>query len=103
MSLWTWILLAAAAAFGLKLAGYLLPQRWLDRPSATELAGALTVGLLSSLTVVNAVATGQAWRFDARLLALGAAAIALKLRAPYIVVVAVGAVVAALARLAGLP
>ncbi|NLE17121.1 MAG: AzlD domain-containing protein, partial [Propioniciclava sp.] len=39
---------------------------------------------------------------DARLAALGAAAVALWLRAPYLVVVVVGAIAAALARLAGL-
>jgi hypothetical protein len=40
---------------------------------------------------------------DSRLLALGVAAIALWLKAPYIVVVLAGGLAAALGRLAGLP
>ncbi len=103
MTLWSWILLAAATAYLIKLAGYLLPQAWLDSPPVTELAAALTVGLLASLTVMNTVAGGQALVFDSRLLALAAAAIALRLNAPYLVVVVVGALAAALGRLAGLP
>ena len=103
MSLGAWVLFAAATAYLIKLAGYLLPQSFLDRPDVHELAAALTVGLLASLTVMNTLGKGQAVALDARLLSLAAAAIALKLKAPYIVVVIVGAVAAALGRLAGLP
>lgn len=101
--LWSWVLLAAGVAFLIKLAGYLLPQSFLDSPPITELAATLTVGLLASLTVLNAIGSGQALLFDSRLLALAAAAVALKLRAPYLVVVVVGALAAAGGRLVGLP
>jgi len=103
MSLWFWILLAVAAAYVIKLSGYLLPRKLLDRPMVIRLAMGLTVGLLASLTILNTVGKGQAIVLDSRLLALGAAAIALWLKAPYLVVVLVGAVAAALGRLAGLP
>jgi len=103
MSLWFWILLAVAAAYVIKLSGYLLPRKLLDRPVVIRLAMGLTVGLLASLTILNTVGKGQAIVLDSRLLALGAAAIALWLKAPYLVVVLVGAVAAALGRLAGLP
>ena len=103
MSLTAWILLACAAAFAIKLAGYLLPQALLDRPIVHALAIAHTVGLLASLTVTNTVGEGQAITLDSRLLALGAGAVALHFKAPYIVVVIVGALAAALGRLAGLP
>lgn len=103
MSLWGWLLVATGVAYLTKLAGYLLPQALLDRPAFHELAGALTVGLLASLTVMNTVAGGQGLAADARLLALGAAGIALSLKAPYLVVVIVGAVAAAVGRMAGLP
>mgnify|MGYP003375235377 FL=1 len=103
MSLWSWVLLAAGMAFLTKLAGYLLPQSWLDRPIVADLAGALTVGLLASLTVLNTVGKGQALALDSRLLALGAGALALWLKAPYIVVVLVGALAAAAGRAVGLP
>ncbi len=103
MNLWLWILLAVAAAYAIKLSGYLLPRRLLDRPVVIRLATGLTVGLLASLTILNTVGKGQAIVLDSRLLALGAAAIALWLKAPYLVVVLVGAFAAALGRLAGLP
>lgn len=103
MKLWFWVLLAAAAAYAIKLSGYLLPRRLLDRPVIIRLATALTVGLLASLTITNTVGKGQGIVLDSRLLALGAAGIALWLKAPYLVVVLVGAVAAGLGRLAGLP
>jgi hypothetical protein len=103
MSLWFWVLVAAAAAYAIKLSGYLLPRKLLDRPVVVRLATGLTVGLLASLTVLNTVGKGQSIVLDSRLLALGAAAIALWLKAPYLVVVLVGAIAAGLGRLAGLP
>ena len=103
MNLWSWILLAVATAYVIKLSGYLLPRKLLDRPAVVRLATGLTVGLLASLTILNTVGKGQAIVLDSRLLALGAAAIALWLKAPYLVVVLVGAIAAGLGRLAGLP
>lgn len=103
MTLWNWLLLAVAAAYLIKLAGYLLPRAWLESPPVTDLAAALTVGLLASLTVMNTLGNGQSVGFDSRLLALAAGAVALKLKAPYLVVVIAGAAAAALGRLAGLP
>lgn len=101
--LWLWVLLAAAACYLLKLLGYLLPKSLLDRPWVPSVAGALTVGLLSSLVVTNTVAKGQGVVLDSRLLGLGAAALALKLKWPYLIVVIVGAAATAAGRLAGLP
>lgn len=103
MTLALWVVLSAVTAYAIKISGYLLPQSVLDRPPIHELAGTLTVGLLASLTTMNTVASGQALVLDSRLLALAAGAIALKLRAPYIVVVIAGAVASALGRRLGLP
>lgn len=103
MSILGWVLIGALTAFAIKLAGYLLPQSLLDRPPVTELAAAMTVGLLASLTVMNTVANGQSLAVDSRLLALAAGAVALKLKAPYLVVVLVGALAAAAGRFFGLP
>ena len=100
---WWWVLLASATAYAMKLVGYLLPQRLLDRQDVHAAAGALTVGLLTSLVISNAISTGQLITPDARLLALAAAAVALRLKAPYIVVVIAGALATALGRMAGLP
>jgi uncharacterized membrane protein len=97
-SMWSWILLASAVAYLTKLSGYLVPSRWLQNERMTHVAGALTVGLLASLTAVNAFSAGAALALDARLGALIAAAIALLCRAPFLAVVVVGAGVAALIR-----
>ncbi|GAA2196156.1 AzlD domain-containing protein [Sinomonas flava] len=101
MSLWGWILVACAAAYALKLLGYLLPRRWMENERMLRIAGTVTIGLLASLTAVNAVAAGQALVLDARLGALVAAALALALRAPFLVVVIAGAAAAALLRMLG--
>lgn len=98
MSLWTAILLACAAAFATKLAGYAVPARWLHNPRMHRVAGALTVALLASLTVMNTVASGTALALDARLAALAVAALTLLLRAPFLLVVVLGAAAAALVR-----
>jgi uncharacterized membrane protein len=103
MSLWTWLLIACAAAYLTKLAGYLVPARLLKNKRITRVAGTLTIGLLASLTIVNTVASGTALAIDSRLGALAAAAVALVLKAPFLVVVIVGAATAALLRMAGLP
>jgi uncharacterized membrane protein len=103
MSLWFWILVACVLAFLTKLLGYLVPRKWLTNPRIARIAGTLTIGLLASLTVANTVTNGQALSLDSRVGALVAAAIALWLRAPFLVVVIAGAAAAAGLRMLGLP
>lgn len=101
MSLWIWILLGCAVAYLTKFVGFLMPRRWLESERALRVAGCLTIGLLASLLVTNAFVSGSSVVLDARLGALLAAAVALILRAPFLVVVLSGAAAAALLRLAG--
>jgi hypothetical protein len=101
MNLWMWLLLACLFAYGWKLVGYFVPASLLGNPRMSRVAGTMTIGLLASLTIVNTVASGQSLVPDARLGALAAAAVALFLRAPFLVVVLAGAGAAALLRLAG--
>ncbi|MBQ0130881.1 MAG: AzlD domain-containing protein [Comamonas sp.] len=98
MSVWSWILWACAAAFVTKWLGYAIPARFLQNPRVTHVAACMTVALLSALTVMNTVAAGQSWAIDARLAALVVAAVALWLRAPFLLVVVLGAAAAAVAR-----
>ena len=98
MTLWGFILLACAATYLTKLAGYAVPARWLQNPRMTRVAGAITVALLASLTVMNTFAAGTALVIDARLASLEAAALALWLRLPFLLVVVLGAVAAGLVR-----
>ena len=97
-SLWGWILLASLVAYATKLSGYLIPARWLENAHMTRIAGTLTIGLLASLTAINAVGIGQGLVFDARIGSLTAAAIALMLRVPFLGVVIIGALMAATLR-----
>ena len=103
MSLWLWIVAACAVAYLTKLAGYVLPNHVLDHPLVPGVAAALTVGLLASLTTSNALGAGQGLSLDARLLAVAVAGVALWFRAPFLVVVVLGAAAAAVGRLVGLP
>ena len=97
MTLWIAILLACAATYLTKLAGYAVPARWLQNPRMARVAGAITVALLSALTVMNTFAAGTALVVDARLASLAVAALALWLRLPFLVVL-LGAAAAALMR-----
>lgn len=101
MTLWTAVLAASVICVALKATGYLLPAHWLDKPRPARIADLLTVALLSALVVVQTLGAGQAIVVDARLPAVGVAALLLWLRAPFLVVVVGAAVTAALLRLWG--
>jgi branched-subunit amino acid transport protein len=96
---WTAILVAGAGCYLLKLAGLSVPPRMLERPLVERTADLLPVALLSALIGVQVLGSGQHLVLDARLVGLGAAVVALLLRAPFIVVVLVAATSAALVRL----
>lgn len=98
MSAWAAVLAASAACFAIKLAGYLAPQAWLERPRVVRVAGLVTVALLAALVAVQTLGTGRALALDARVPALAVAAVLLWRRAPFVVVVAAAAITAALLR-----
>ena len=102
MTMWVALLLAAAIAFGLKLVGYLVPADLLAEPRVKRVTAALPIALLAALVAIQTLTgPGGAWTLDARVAAVGVAIVALILRAPFIVVVVLGAATAALLRLAG--
>lgn len=98
MTLWTAVLVASIVCVALKAIGYLLPAGWVEAPRPARIADLLTVALLSALVVVQALAAGPQNVVDARLPAVGVAAVLLWARAPFLVVVAGAAVTAALLR-----
>jgi len=100
MSLWGWVVAACGIAYATKLAGYLLPDAWLDRPWVATVSSGMPAGLLASLVGVNTLGSGVSLVVDARVAALAAGGLALWLRAPYLVVVLAGGLAAALTRLA---
>ncbi|MBL8930247.1 MAG: AzlD domain-containing protein [Kineosporiaceae bacterium] len=92
---WTALLAACALCYLTKVAGYLAPHHWLERPRVTRTAALVTVALLSSLVAVQTLGSGRALAADARIPALVVAAVLLWRRAPFVVVVLAAAVVAA--------
>jgi uncharacterized membrane protein len=102
VSLWTAVLLAGGLALATKLLGHLVPASWLAGPTTTRVLTLLPVALLAGLVAVQtASAEGPSLVLDARLAAVLGAAVALVLRAPFLVVILVGAAVAAALRAAG--
>jgi uncharacterized membrane protein len=96
MSVWVTVLAACLAAYLLKLAGYLVPDRWLSGMRVRRTTALLPVALLMALVVVQTFATaGSGLTVDARVGGLAVAVVALLLRAPFIVVVVLAAVTAA--------
>ncbi|WP_029288880.1 AzlD domain-containing protein [Cellulomonas sp. HZM] len=100
---WVAVLVGAAVVFATKLLGHLVPEHWLARPRVARTAALVTVALLSALVAVQAVAQGRSLVLDARLPALAVAAVALLLHAPFVVVVVLAAVTAAVLRALGMP
>jgi hypothetical protein len=95
MTTWHIILIASAATLALKLGGYLVPSGLLERERPARIADLLTVALLAALIAVQTLGAGQAIVVDARVPAVVVAAALFALRVPFIVVVAVAALVAA--------
>lgn len=96
MTVWVVVLVTGIACYALKYAGLAVPRRVIDRPRVRRFAAAVPVALLSALVAIQAAASGQTLVVDApRLAGLGAAVVALLLRAPFLVVLVVAAGVAA--------
>ena len=97
--IWAGVLIASLACYGLKLAGLSLPERWLQDRRVQHAVPLIPIGLLASLVATQTFATGQHLVLDVRAAALVVAIVAVVLRAPFLVVVVVGAATAALLRL----
>lgn len=99
---WTAVLVACAGCYLLKYAGLAMPAAVLDHPVVARVADLIPVALLAALVAVQVFASGQTLTVDARVVGLAFALVALLLRQSFLVVVFGAALVAALARLAGL-
>jgi hypothetical protein len=96
---WIVVLLVGAATVALKALG---PVVLGGRPLPGHLTGVVSLlapALLAAVVVTQAVGGDRQLVLDERLLGLGAAAVALILRAPLLLVIVVAAVTTALARL----
>lgn len=98
---WTVVLVAAVGCYLLKLAGLSVPAAWVEHPWVTRIVQFVPAALLAALVAVQAGTSGPELVVDGRLAGLAVAALALALRAPFIVVLvlagATGALVHAVA------
>lgn len=97
--MWLAIVVTGLGCYLLKLLGLSVPAAVLEHPLVHRVADLLPVALLAALVAVQVLGDGRHLSLDARLVGLAAAFVALLLRAPFIVVVLVAAVVAAVVRL----
>jgi branched-subunit amino acid transport protein len=101
VNLWALVLATIAGCYAFKLAGYLVPARVLDRPGIRRVVELVPVALLAALVVVEAIGHGRHIEWDGpRMAGLAAGAIAVWRRAPFVVIVVLAALTAALLRLA---
>ena len=101
MNLWWLVLGTVLGCYVLKLAGYFVPSRVLDHGPTRRVVELVPVALLAALVVVEAISSGDHYDIDwPRLAGFGVAAIAVWRRAPFVVVVVVAGLTAAMLRLA---
>ena len=98
MTTWAAVLVASAGCFLLKLLGWSMPGRLLDNEHVRRTVVLVPVALLAALVVVQAFASGRHLTLVARAAGLAVAAAAVLLRAPFLLVVALAALTAALLR-----
>ena len=101
--IWLAVIGCGVGCYLLKLAGMSVPERALSHPVVRRTADLLPVVLLAALIAVQVFVSkgpdGPELSIDARLAGLAAAFVALLLRLPFLVVVFVAALTAALIRL----
>lgn len=87
MRLWLAVIIASAGCAALKMAGYVVPARFLESAVAKRVLEALPVTLLSSLIAVSVFATGSHLLLNSRAAGLAVAFVLVAVRAPFLVVV----------------
>lgn len=95
---WAAILLLAAGAYACKVLGVVVLGGRELPPVVDRCVALLPAALLPALIAVQTLTTDDRWVLDARAAGVGAAVIAAWRKAPFPVVIALGAVVTALVR-----
>ncbi len=101
MSIWIAIAATAVGCYLVKLVGLLVPAHALERPLVQRMAALLPVALLAALTAQQTFSVNTSLVLDARAAGVAAAALALVLRAPFLVVVGAAVAVTAAVRALG--
>lgn len=89
--MWWGVIGTSAAAFALKYLGHSIPHRYLEHPKIQRTNLLIPITLLSALVAVQTFAEKSKLVFDHRAVGLAVAAVALKFRAPFPVVVILAA------------
>jgi branched-subunit amino acid transport protein len=95
-SLWIATLMTSGICFLLKYLGYSLPESVLSKPVIQRINLLIPIALLSALVAVQTFGSDKSVVIDHRLAGVGAAAIALKFKASFPVIMLVAAVTSAL-------
>jgi branched-subunit amino acid transport protein len=95
-ALWAVVLAGSLGCYLLKLAGLSVPAAWVERPWVTRVVEFVPAALLAALVAVQAATSDGRLVVDGRLVGLAVAAVALALRAPFIVVLVLAGVAGAL-------
>jgi branched-subunit amino acid transport protein len=95
-TVWAVVLVGSLGCYLLKLAGLSVPAAWVERPWVTRFVEFVPAALLAALVAVQAATSRAALVLDGRLVGLAVAAVALALRAPFIVVLVLAGVAGAL-------
>ncbi|NGN67372.1 AzlD domain-containing protein [Streptomyces sp. A7024] len=98
MNAWIAIGLTVVGCYGVKLLGLSVPAGVLERPVVRRLSALLPVALLAALTAQQTFEDSGALVVDARAAGVAAAAVAVLLRAPFLLVIAVAVLVTAAVR-----
>jgi uncharacterized membrane protein len=85
-TLWAAVVVASVGCYLLKLAGLSVPAAWVEQPWIARVVDFVPAALLAALVAVQGLTTGNELVVDGRLAGLAVAALALALRAPFIVV-----------------
>jgi branched-subunit amino acid transport protein len=95
-TVWVVVLAGALGCYLLKFAGLSVPAAWVQRPVVTRVVEFVPAALLGALVAVQAATSDGAVVVDGRLVGLAVAALALALRAPFIVVLVLAGAAGAL-------
>ena len=95
-ALWATVVVGSLGCYLLKLAGLSVPAAWVEQPWVARVVDFVPAALLAALVAVQALAAGNDLVLDGRLVGLAMAAVALALRAPFIVVLVLAGAAGAL-------
>lgn len=95
--LWATVVAASLGCYLLKLAGLSVPASWVEQPWVARVVDFVPAALLAALVAVQGLTSGRDLVVDGRLAGLAVAAVALALRAPFIVVLVAAGTAGALA------